>query len=55
MEDKSLSEDEVVKKFDAITNKAKVKAFGKSKRLTKKAETPKLGICSKLPKGWITR
>ena len=37
--DDSLSEKEVVKKFDAITKKAKFKAFGKSKPLTSKANT----------------
>ena len=42
VEDESLAEEAVVNKFDAITNKAKFKAFGKSKPLTKKAETQRL-------------
>ena len=37
VEDKTLSEDEVVKRFDATTTKMKFKAFGKTKPVSKKS------------------
>ena len=42
VEDKDLSEEEVVKKFDSVANKAKFKAFGNSKPMTARAEARRL-------------
>ena len=42
VEDENLTEEDVVKKFDAITTKAKFRAFGKSKPPTKKAHAQRM-------------
>ena len=42
VEDESLSGEVVMRKFDAITNKVKFRAFGKTKPMTDKAETRRL-------------
>ena len=42
VEDRNISEEEVVRKFDAIANKVKFKAFGKTKPLTARAEARRL-------------
>ena len=44
IEDTKLLEEEVMTKFDAITNKIKFKAFGKSKPRTGKAEARGLEV-----------
>ena len=44
IEDKSISEEEVMKKIDTITDKVKFKAFGKSKPITLRTEKQRLAI-----------
>ena len=42
VDDKDMTEEEVVKKFDAVANKGKFKSFGKSKPMTTKAVARRL-------------
>ena len=51
IENKNISEEEVMKKIDTITDKVKFKAFGKSKPLTLKAEKQRLETRLKAAQG----
>ena len=51
IENKNISEEEVMKKIDTITDKVKFKAFGKSKPITLKAEQQRLETRLKAAQG----
>jgi exonuclease III len=51
VEDENLSEEELVKRFDAVANKVKFKAFGKTKPMTQKAESRRLEVRLKAAQG----